>query len=774
MTPTGRSRSSGSPRSTHPQGITASIAGGKITVERAEQPMVVPFRVEDADGGAATGSLYVPAANSGLPYVQPDALIRLKPGGKVVENLADYVINPSGGPLSFTLKSRMWASPETKLTSTVTGDGTFRVSAAASYAGPGAVVFEVTTGTSVDDPDGIEATLSVPVQVGETRPILRCPDDPIEVPQAESRRIDIGALCHVWTADPAQADGLTYTADFDDGVRRPDRGHSCRRHRRGDRGPVGRARRRSARSGRRPRGATRAGSAVRVVRTPPPSLAPIRVSTLKAGETPDHRPGPLPDRPASATPCRPWSTAQQLTNLGVQISSSGSSVTIRTGAKVARPRGLPGGDERRRGPSRARPQGRGPDRARHPRCARPPGRAGAGQGGARLQGVASTGGHPQSNGSPRRTSTRCGTSSGTCPRCGGTSCDITGLTNGTTYRFWVRAHNAVGFSEWSGGLGRRDARRAARPGRPDQARRGRRRVPAHPLEARGDQGGAEVIYVVQWAGGSADLHHVQRRRSPASTTTVRYQFTGPARERVHDRWRPDLRLDAADRDAVHAGAADADRPGDRGLVRGGVALPGPPSTPTARRRCATRSSATASALPACTNILKRGCDNAGLAYDGHVYLYSVRATNSNGKGEASAHGSGHPVAGHGKPASWGAWSLQPTGSNNQARATFTVPSSRGAESQVRVYADGVKVQQLAGPGPHGGGLRGRQQPRSARGHARGVQRERCLHAVVGADRADLRPAHPGQHPHHHAHHRRSPRSPGPSRWTATATPRRSR
>ena len=35
-------------------------------------------------------------------------------------------------------------------------------------------------------------------------------------------------------------------------------------------------------------------------------------------------------------------------------------------------------------------------------------------------------------------------------RCQGTSCDITGLENGTTYKFRVRAHNPVGFSDWSG------------------------------------------------------------------------------------------------------------------------------------------------------------------------------------------------------------------------------------------------------------------------------------------------------------------------------------
>ena len=79
-----------------PEGIATRIVGGEVTVERAEQPMVVPFRVEDADGGAATGSLYVPAADSGLPFVDPDALIKLKPGQRLQADLDDYVDQPVG------------------------------------------------------------------------------------------------------------------------------------------------------------------------------------------------------------------------------------------------------------------------------------------------------------------------------------------------------------------------------------------------------------------------------------------------------------------------------------------------------------------------------------------------------------------------------------------------------------------------------------------------------------------------------------------------------
>ena len=71
------------------------------------------------------------------------------------------------------------------------------------------------------------------------------------------------------------------------------------------------------------------------------------------------------------------------------------------------------------------------------------------------------------------------------------------------------------------------------------------------------------------------------------------------------------------------------------------------------------------------------------------------ATNANGKGVSSAPGPATQWRATGKPASWGSWSVLPTGSNNQARASFTVPPTRGAESVVRVYVDGTKVQQVA-------------------------------------------------------------------------------
>ena len=89
-----------------------------------------------------------------------------------------------------------------------------------------------------------------------------------------------------------------------------------------------------------------------------------------------------------------------------------------------------------------------------------------------------------------------------------------------------------------------------------------------------------------------------------------------------------------------------------------------------------------------------------MAYDGHIYNFTVQAINKDGRpgGVASAMSPPAQWKAVGKPASWGSWTLAATGENNQARATFTVPAARGEESRVNVYADGARVQQTVATG----------------------------------------------------------------------------
>jgi hypothetical protein len=670
-----------------PAGIATRIHGGRITVERADQPMVVPFRVEDADGGAATGSLYVPAADSGVPFVKPGALITLQPGVPFDADLGDYVTNPSGGRLRFTLNDRMWASPLTKLDARVTDFGTFTVRADKAYAGPGAVVFEVTTGTSVDDPDGIRAILSVPVQVGETRPILRCPDDPIDVAQAESVRIDIAAVCHVFTPDPSEVAGLTWSAAFDDtsapglSAGTPDAGvvevTASAATAPGDTGTLQVAADDSL----------PAEIGIRVVRTPPPSLSPIRVSTLKAGEsqTIDLARYLIP---GVSNPVPTVVDARQLSHLPVQISSSGSSVTISTGAKA---------------------HGRAVFRVVMADVAGDagPGRQVEGRitldilGAPDVPGVpVPSGGYldskvdldwraPHANGAPIDFYEVRDQYGGT-QRCPSTSCEITDLQNGTTYKFSVRAHNAVGFSGWSGfSTGATPDHIELLQGRVKlvEAGDGFLRIKWKPVELKN---GGTTSYRVSWGDGGHMTAYAPEATILNLDNHLRYQFTiRPSNgylaggQLVSDKWQPV----GTPTTPAPPTITDQETPGSVGAVT----LTWPPVDANGPEPVHYSVYRNGSPLGVCQNQTIRSCDNANLVYDGTVYNYSVVATNAGGK--TSAMGATAQWRATGKPASWGSWDVSPTGNNNQAHATFKVPPSRGEDTIVRVYVDGAKVFQ---------------------------------------------------------------------------------
>jgi hypothetical protein len=99
-------------------------------------------------------------------------------------------------------------------------------------------------------------------------------------------------------------------------------------------------------------------------------------------------------------------------------------------------------------------------------------------------------------------------------------------------------------------------------------------------------------------------------------------------------------------------------------------------------------------IAACTNMTAQVCDNSNLTYDGSIYNFAVQATNAGDK--SSLVGPATQWRATGKPASWGSWDVVATGNNNQARASFKPPASRGADSIVRIYVDGAKVHQVLG------------------------------------------------------------------------------
>ncbi|WP_134766967.1 Ig-like domain-containing protein [Nocardioides sp. 1609] len=675
-----------------PQGTTATIAGGEVTVQRGAEPMVVPFRVRDADGGAATGSIYVPPVDAGAPYVVPGASIEVDPGETESLDLADYVVNPGGGPVQFTLQDRIWASPEGDVQPTITDDGAFDVAASDRYEGPGAVVFEVTTGDGVDDPDGIEATLSVPVQVGRPRPVLRCPDTPVRIAQDRTIGLDVASFCHVWTPDPEDVDSLSFDADWQtsvDGLSivQPS-GSTIEVNAAGNAAVGSRATLQVTAEGSEP-GLVQ----LLVVESPPPSMSPVRLEDMRAGEERTIDLAPYL-RAGVPNPEPEVLEVAQVGNLDVQATSEGSRVTITTGPEVdgrAELRVLMSDVTGSNGPER-QVEGRitfdvldVPDVPTAP----VPGTT------VRDQEVALGWRAPDANGAPIDRYEVRGTG-GVGRECGGTSCDVTGLTNGQDYRFEVRAHNAVGWSGWSPQS--RVATPDAKPGR----------VGPIQVVAEGDtslrlrwtppttQTSDIREYVVSWDDGGSTT-----TRRPEVTVTgldnnQRYTFTVYA---VNERFAGERRS-GGPYQSVGTPAAPAaptlteNRTSSRQTA---VIVSWPavdPNGPTPLSYTVLRDG---SPLPACTDQAATSCVDGGIGYDGRKYRYAVRVTNKGGAGR-TATGPPSEFVAVGDPEAWGDWSVTATGQDNQSRADFTVPVSNGAESRVKVIVGTTVVEQFQGAG----------------------------------------------------------------------------
>jgi hypothetical protein len=670
-----------------PHGVKAHVVGGsKIRVSRGHDPTVVPFVVTDGDGAATTGNLYVPAATGGLPFVKPGALVRVDPEGSFSGRLSDLVVNPSGGPVRFTSANRVWASPQPGVDVVTTGKDTFRVDAGRRYAGPGAMVFEVTTATGPNAQDVDHArtvVLTVPVQVGEDKPILRCPSNSLTVPQSQAITVDILAMCHVWTIDPAQQSRLTYDASWDGGAKGLDlgkvTGSRVEIRAAGDAVPGTTAVLDVSASG-----SDQGQVRIRVTRSAPPRLIPIKVSDLRFGET---RTLDLTNYliPGVRNPQPTVISASETSGVPVRITSQGTTVSLRavthvhghaTFRIVMSDAGPDAGPERRvQGvlsldildvpgrPGRPLPDGVTHDSK-----------------------VPMTWSPAVANGAPV-TGYQVRDDHGRTAACGSTACTVTGLHNGTTYRFSVRARNAVGWGAWSDW---------SRPATPDAAAG---QVSAVRMTEQGDhfislawrkppvQGTQVTTYKVTWTGAGRSIRVTGEHATITGLDNdTRYRFTivpyngfGAGARYVSPWFQPMGTPAAPGKPTVR------DVPQDGNTAQVAVSWPavgpdGPAEVHYDVFRDGTR---------VCHGVTALTCTDEGMPYDGTTYTYTVTATNKNGHGKTSPHSVGTTYQAVGSPATWGNdWNAQPTGNDQEIQVSYTVPGSRGGQSNVDILVDG--------------------------------------------------------------------------------------
>jgi large repetitive protein len=196
-----------------PAGVTA--AGPNLTVRLEAEPREVPYQVTAPGGLTATAVVYVPGTQSTAIRLRPGARIVLKQDGSSTVPLSSVLDDTSGRQLKITTVNQLGASPAGDLTVSANQAAAFQVHALGSYTGPGAVTVQVYDGATMQDPHGNTATITIPAQVGPDVPILRCPQDPVQVAEGGAPlSYDIGQLCHVWVDTTVPAPVLRYSTSW--------------------------------------------------------------------------------------------------------------------------------------------------------------------------------------------------------------------------------------------------------------------------------------------------------------------------------------------------------------------------------------------------------------------------------------------------------------------------------------------------------------------------------------------------------------------------------
>jgi hypothetical protein len=674
----------------------ARISGSTITIERRKHPQVVPFRIQDGDGGSATASVYVPSTGEGLPFVKPDAMIELDVNGSVTTDISDHVESPDGSALRLVDGQEAVAGSPSAINVTRDGSTGITVEATGGYRGPGAALVEVTTATDAGGnedentaSDGATALVSIPVQVGDDKPELHCPTNVFDLSAGQQLRIDLAAVCQVWTVDPRDAAGLAYTAEWstalDDvtlggvsgSVLALDVSSSA------DRGGQGTIDVRAGES-------NTAQLKFRLAAAPSPTMLPIALEQMKAGEsrTLDLAPylqGGVADPAPTVVSIQPIGAAP------VRATSSGSKVTFAVSDKA---RGRVSFRVRMSDVSTGDPA---------------PSRIAEGRIDLEIGGVPGKPSPPQiyrdlesgridmdwvvpDDGGARITHYNLEVIGTKVSRtCRTNVCSIGGLKKEKGYRFRVRAVNKVGAGEWSDPS--QEAVALTRPGR----------VRDITMKSQGDgtitiawkrpSTGAQrlIEHEVSWSGGSTTLSGqadsftaTGLSNNSAHTFTIRVRNeVGVSDPRESPAFWP-LGTPAA---PTGMSATDI----QAGSAQTSVRLAWDSTLPEGEGETTYTVSYTAGSetgtVPGCANLTAVRCVHSGVPYDGRTYSYVVRASNAGGnRSPASAAATFEAI---GRPAEWGNWTATPTGDNQKFRVDATVPSPRGKTAEFSVLVNGV-------------------------------------------------------------------------------------
>ncbi|MDE0545143.1 Ig-like domain-containing protein [Microbacterium sp. C7(2022)] len=186
------------------------LSDGMVRITLEDRPRLLTYTITDQDGLTASAFIGVPSLEGLPPTLISTEPLEVKSGETVEIPLTDHVRTSTGKKLVITEAAKV---------SAVHGNGdalvkdqtTLVYTSADRYFGQDALTFEVTDGTGPDDPEGIKATLTLPITVlpPDNQPPTFTNGAISVAPGEEAASLDLRALTA--DIDEGDLDSMSYT-----------------------------------------------------------------------------------------------------------------------------------------------------------------------------------------------------------------------------------------------------------------------------------------------------------------------------------------------------------------------------------------------------------------------------------------------------------------------------------------------------------------------------------------------------------------------------------
>ena len=167
------------------------------------------YTITDKDGGTARAAIFVPGVANVPPTLNPETVpAKVKAGQTLHVELSEHVLTRRGHSPKLTSGESLVVG--TGASAKVVSDTVIEFTPDASFYGPTTLAFGVHDGESLDDPNGLRSTLSLPVEVeasGMVPPELR----PSQVTVAKGEQASVKLSDMVNDPDPGDNEAMTYS-----------------------------------------------------------------------------------------------------------------------------------------------------------------------------------------------------------------------------------------------------------------------------------------------------------------------------------------------------------------------------------------------------------------------------------------------------------------------------------------------------------------------------------------------------------------------------------